>query len=181
MKKKLIVICAPDRCGKDYLLDHLGALEGNVYVYKQKNNPPHYRKDPAAFKIWLEDFLGKQANHLIVASKDVVMARLFTSEYVYSTLFNRTSIINDIYNKLNYHFDIYQVILLYKDYNEYLGRCKMLNEEIEYNKEDFDKIQNLYLTSKFNSMADTYIHIGCSYDVDVMANIIRGILNEKPL
>ena len=166
MKRKLLIIDAPDRAGKDTILNSMVPTR-NLHVYKQNNTGiPHYRDQQDDFGTWLRNFLVRQ-NQLIIDQKvshdrDVVMARLFTSDYVYSEFFNRSSNIDQIYSELEPHFDFYQFIILFKDYDEYLERCKVSESEIEYSKDEFDRIQYLYLTSKFNKMMPTVIRMGAN-------------------
>ncbi len=173
MKHKLVIIEGPDRIGKDSLLKMNENL--NLVSYIQNNHPPQYR-NKEEFRIWLEDFLYCQANDLIKFNRNILMARLFTSDFVYSSLFNRSSIINLIYNILSEHFDFEQIIITYKDFNQYVNRCKLASCELEYSKEEFDKLQNYYLTSPFNFKMKTTYFITKDFDFKEINNYISRIV-----
>lgn len=156
-KPKLIVLEGFDRIGKDSLLSEfkksfraLNNKDNSCYVYIQ--NPkdlPNYRNEKEKFVSWLKDYLKEQAKELIVDSLDyqnILMTRLFVSDYVYGRLFNREPVAEIQRAYLSRYFEFETILLLWKDYDEYLKRVKSCNEEIEYSKEEFEKIQKFYLS-----------------------------------
>ena len=156
-KKKLIIVEGFDRIGKDTFLKKVEEKEiEDLKVYIQKNNPPQYR-NKEEFKAWLVSFLKGQADELMSFDSNIIMARLFTSDFVYSSLFNRTMSVDYPLQVLPKKYDIYQIIFLYKSYEDYLTRCKFLKCEVEYSKEGFEKINYLYQNSLFNTTMKTVI------------------------
>lgn len=154
-KNKLIILEGPDKVGKDTILKNFSNKK--IYKYIQNNNPPDYRNDFRKFEKWLNNFLKNQSKELINLNQNIIMARLFTSDYVYSTLFSRLSIIDEIYNTLSLNFDIHQIIILYKSYVQYIKRYYLSSEEVEYTENEFNKIQSLFRNSPFNKKISTTV------------------------
>lgn len=151
-KEELIVLEGFDRIGKDTQLEffkhteyHPNELE--VYIQKKDEKMPHYRQDPEGFVKWLKDYLKNQAEDLckIDWSKRLIMTRLFVSDYVYSHLFDRPYVAGSVRRYLERHFTFRHIALLWDSYEDYLERIKKSGDELEYSKEEFDKIQQYYL------------------------------------
>lgn len=180
-KHKLFIIEGFDRTGKDYTLSYIEDLykDKNLCIYKQNNTPPPYRNCPEEFGIWLTKFLKQQAKDLVSIGNNILMARLFTSEHVYSNIFRQGNnvISQELESYLTDNFDIYQYIILFKDYQNYLTRCKQLNEpEIEYSEDEFTKICDLYTNSPYNKKFNTMIfRISASFDNNVANSILTNI------
>jgi hypothetical protein len=176
MKHKLVIIEGPDRIGKDTIL--AGFDETVFKRYIQVNNPPDYRKIEE-FEVWLADFLRQQANDLIKLDCNIIMVRLFTSDYVYSSLFNRHSVIYEIFDILEEHFDFEQIIITYKDYDQYVNRCTIANCELEYTKDEFDTIQKYYLNSPFNKVMKTAFFVSQDYDFTEIQEYVKKLNDEN--
>lgn len=183
-KPNLYIIEGFDRIGKDYILNSIKTVpffdESNFEIFSQFNNPPDYR-DTDSFESWLKPFLLKQADELISLSgsdnKNIIMSRLFSSEAVYSELFNRNNCVDGIFYKIKNHFNIKQIILLYDSYDQYLKRCNLLQTDIEYSKEEFEKINNLYVNNKYSKCLNTSIYTcNGNFDDEMISNIINEIL-----
>jgi hypothetical protein len=174
-KPILFVIDAPDRCGKDTILNLMSPSK-NTHIFKQQNvDIPHYRHDREAFGEWLEGYLRDQNKKLISLAnqgKNVIMARLFNSEFVYSQIFERESIIDELYVELQAFFNIKQLVMIYKSYSEYLMRCDDDKSEIEYDYDEFTRLQYLYTNSPFNKKIDTMIQIGAYSNPVVLKELI---------
>lgn len=182
LKKKphLFIIEGFDRVGKDYTLDYLNSLrDGVLYnydVYKQHNKCPHYRHDKEAFAKWLKSFLHEQADELCGIDRNIVMARLFTSDYAYSSLFERTHYANEVFYQLKSHFNLHQIIITYNSYDEYVKRCEMLQCEVEYSKDEFGALDYLYADSIYDDAIDTHhIRIDAEYNIGVQKEIANKI------
>lgn len=155
-KTKLIILEGFDRIGKDSLLSEfkksfraLNNKDNSCYAYIQSpKDLPNYRVEKEKFVSWLKDYLKDQAEELVLDSLDydnILMTRLFVSDYVYGRLFAREPIAESQRYYLSRYFDFETILLLWKNYDEYLKRVKSCNEEIEYSKEEFEKIQKFYL------------------------------------
>lgn len=149
---KLHIIEGFDRIGKDTLLDYIdketSKLYGDTLVYKQHNCPPDYHNKDEFVK-WLDIFIRNQVLQLCELAKsydDIYMARLLISDQVYSMLFHRDCIVEKYYNKiLETFYKVDHTVLLFKDYDEYLKRLERINDDVvEYDKTDFDRINNFY-------------------------------------
>ena len=186
LKKKpnLYVIEGFDRIGKDFILNKIKTIPftdgSNFVVFSQHNNPPEYR-NLSEFEAWLKPFLENQADELISLSgsdnKDIIMSRLFSSEAVYSELFKRNNCVDNIFYKLKNYFNIKQIIILYSSYDQYLKRCNLLNTDIEYSEEEFNKINNLYKNNKYSKCLDTAIfESNGDFDNDLIDKIIDKII-----
>lgn len=175
MKNKLIVIEGPDRVGKDTLLDACQNIE-NLYILKQHNEPPHYRNDPKKFEEWLNIFLKNQIQEIIALNQNIIMARLFGSDAVYSEIFNRRTIIYELYHQLKEHYDYQQIIIIYNSYQHYLERCKITNSEIEYSESEFNRIQKLFRQNKFTELVKTTIVSTNQFSTQEIKGLVRGMI-----
>ena len=176
--KKLIVIEGFDRCGKDTLISDLKKIKSNFYIYENDlEGLPKYDKEKEIFLVWLNKFIYKQINDLNRLFKTydiVIMCRLLISDEVYSNLFNREHTTIKYINQLN-NVEIFNYCLLFKNYNEYLNRLSLLKDEnIQYNKEDFEKINNLYKVEieKFNNSYINYI-ISSNSKESILINFLK--------
>lgn len=151
-KPTLYVIEGFDRIGKDTLLTDLQE-QGLMDTYKlDSSNMPPYRHANDFIKS-LHVFLQHQVKDLRKLAregKDIVMARLEISDYVYSKLFGREMICDKYADQIAREFIITNIVLLWKDYGEYVKRCEILAgkklapSELEYSEEEFNKICKLY-------------------------------------
>lgn len=148
--KRLIVIEGFDRCGKDTLMNDLYNLSlPNTYIYfNNLEGLPKYNKEQENFLVWLNRFVNTQVNtinELFNKYDTVIMTRLIVSDEVYSTLFNREHTTIKYLKNLREDIELFNYCLLFKSYNEYLKRLQILNDlTIQYNENDFNKINNLY-------------------------------------
>lgn len=149
--KKLIVIEGFDRCGKDSLMQDLSKENlPNTYIYfNDLEGLPKYDKEQDDFLVWLNKFIDTQVktiNKLFDRYDTVIMTRFFISDEVYSNLFNREHTVIKYLDNLRKDIYIVNFCILFKDYNEYLNRITNIKETIQYSKEDFNKINELYNT-----------------------------------
>ena len=148
--KRLIVIEGFDRCGKDTLMNDLYNLSlPNTYIYfNNLEGLPKYNKEQENFLVWLNRFVNTQINtinELFNKYDTVIMTRLIVSDEVYSTLFNREHTTIKYLKNLREDIELFNYCLLFESYNEYLKRLQILNDlTIQYNENDFNKINNLY-------------------------------------
>jgi len=175
MSKKLIVIEGFDRCGKDTLISDLSKQNNDFYVYGNNlTGLPKYDKEQEEFLVWLNKFINKQVNDLNELFKTydtIVMCRLLISDEVYSTLFNREHTTIKYMNKLK-DVEIINYCLLFNDYDEYLKRLiKIGDHDIQYNREEFEAINQLYKTI-LNSLTYKY-HINYIYSCNSRRNILE--------
>lgn len=148
MKKKLFVIEGFDRAGKDTLLNDLSKIDiQNTYIYfNDLNGLPKYDKEQDDFLEWLNKFINNQINELIELFKkydNIIMTRLLLSDEVYSELFNREHTTIKYIDKLK-DIEIINYCLLFINFEEYVKRIEILNSDIQYNKNMFNKINKLY-------------------------------------
>lgn len=176
MKPTLLIVEGPDRVSKDTILAYKYA---NFISYSAiKEPPPNYRTEQSSFLKYLANLLKNQQIELINLgneNKSILMVRLFTSEYVYSSLFNRKNIFNEFpsyINELSKVFNIEQLIILYHDYDQYLNRCKTSNSEIEYTKDEFIKTKDLYINSPYNKLFETNIMFTKDNDINNITSFI---------
>ena len=149
--KKLIVIEGFDRCGKDTLMyDLIKEDLLNTFIYlNDLEGLPKYDKEQDDFLVWLNKFIDTQIktiNKLFDRYDTVIMTRFFISDEVYSNLFNREHTVIKYLDNLRKDIYIVNFCILFKDYNEYLNRITNIKETIQYSKEDFNKINELYNT-----------------------------------
>lgn len=176
MKPTLLILEGPDRVSKDTILAH--KYDNFISYSAIKEPPPDYKSDQSNFLKYLINLFKNQQSELInfgKNNKSILMVRLFTSEYVYSSLFNRKNIFNEFpnyINELSTIFDIQQLIILYHDYDQYLNRCKTSNSEIEYTKDEFIKTKELYLNSPYNKDFETHVMFTKDNDVQNITSFI---------
>lgn len=149
--KKLIVIEGFDRCGKDTLMQDLIKEDlPNTFIYlNDLEGLPKYDKEQNDFLVWLNKFIDTQVktiNKLFDRYDTVIMTRFLMSDEVYSNLFNREHTVIKYLDNLRTDIYIVNFCILFKDYNEYLNRITHIKETIQYSKEDFNKINELYNT-----------------------------------
>ena len=149
--KKLIVIEGFDRSGKDTLMyDLIKEDLPNTFIYlNDLEGLPKYDKEQDDFLVWLNKFIDTQIktiNKLFDRYDTVIMTRFFISDEVYSNLFNREHTVIKYVDNLRKDIYIVNFCILFKDYNEYLNRITNIKETIQYSKEDFNKINELYNT-----------------------------------
>lgn len=185
MKPVLLILEGPDRVSKDTILkQNLNNITPYIPI---KDSPPDYRNEQIDFVKCLNIFLKREIDELPavfeLCNNNIMMGRLFTSEYVYSSLFNRINLFktsehkND-FNELSKIFDIRQLILLYHSYKQYLNRCKSSNSKIEYSEEEFSKTQNLYLYSPYNEISNTTIMFTKDNTIDNITNFIKNSITK---
>lgn len=157
MKHKLFIIEGFDRIGKSTTLKALSRRLPQAYVYVQatdngtpEESMPSYREDVAGFTKWLDSYLSRQVDDLLAILKehdsDIIMARLFISDFVYSSMFDRPEVAKHYHKAIQEAFDIVHIVLTWKDYEEYKKRCKACGEEVEYTEDEFADVQYLYST-----------------------------------
>lgn len=163
MAKKLIVIDGFDRTGKDTLLKFKSEhLKDKEYVYfNDLTGKPSY-KDKENYLVWLNNFLTKQRNDLVDLSFNydtVYMVRLDLCDKVYSKLFNREYTAGKYFGYVHKRYDVKNFVLLWKNYAEYMKRLERLGDkDIEYNLQNFEKIQKLY-NDLSNKSKDKMVYI----------------------
>lgn len=180
-KPKLVILEGFDRIGKDTLLRELESKNvGFAYIQQTPDDMPNYRNDKIGFYNFLTKWLDDQSNDLIELSKtnDVIyLSRFFASDYVYSQIFNRPNIANKFKNKLENVFDIENVVFLWKTYEDYSMRCMDSKSELEYNKLEFDRIQQLYIKfAKENASNTNIIYVE---NKDSIQEIYDKFVNRK--
>ena len=176
--KKLIVIEGFDRTGKDTLLKDLYNINlPNTYIYfNDLEDLPDYN-DQDDFLEWLNKFIVTQINMINELFEDydnIIMTRFIITDEVYSTLFDREHTVLKYLEDLRDDIEIYNYCLLFKDYDEYLKRLKIIkDDDVQYSKEDFDKINNLYkeILNDYNSYIE-YITADTSREF-----ILKSFLN----
>lgn len=180
--KKLIVIEGFDRCGKDTLMQDLNKEDlPNTYIYfNDLEGLPKYDKEQDDFLIWLNKFIDTQVktiNKLFDNYDTVIMTRFFISDEVYSNLFNREHTVIKYLDNLRKDIYIVNFCILFKDYNEYLNRINNINEIIQYSKEDFNKINELY-NNELNKQHYHNINVLCEIvSKTTQKNLLDTFLN----
>ena len=186
-KSNLFIFEGFDRIGKDSILERYkesfdairGPRDNEVYI-QHPQNLPNYRESPEKFVAWLLDYLKEQATDLINISKwanNVLMTRLFVSDYVYGHLFNRVQVAKTVRRTLSRYFEFHNVVMLWKNFDEYVKRVDSIEEILEYDEKEFNEIQNLYL--KALSIEEGTHHIIDNIDNDMSKEDIYNIVNEK--
>lgn len=160
MKHKLFIIEGFDRIGKSTTLKALSRRIPQAQIYIQptdndlpEENMPNYREDVVGFTKWLDGYLSRQVDDLLAYDCDVIMARLFISDFVYSQLFERPEIARHYHEKIQEKFDIVHIVMLWASYTDYERRCKECGSEVEYDYEEFINIERLYSREALKEMA----------------------------
>lgn len=191
-KMKIIVIEGHDRTGKDTLLNDLKKHK-DIYIFEvptseeyEKNEKVSY-KDHSCEPMLFRDYL-RILNKLVEIERSgkykyVILYRLLLSDNVFSKLWNRNKIFETYFNKaFNYYFDFSHYVLLWDNYEELLNRLNKINEEdIPYNKEDFNKIKSYFEeeTKKIESTNKTKINfIKCDTKKEEVYNNFLEFIKE---
>lgn len=160
MKHKLFIIEGFDRIGKSTTLKALARRfpEAQVYIQPTDNdtpeeNMPNYREDVEGFTKWLYGYLDRQVADLLRYDSDVIMARLFVSDFVYSNIFKRPEVAKHYHEKIQEKFEIVHIVMLWASYNDYQKRCKECGSEVEYDQFEFIDIERLYFPKATEEMS----------------------------
>lgn len=176
-KPNLFIIEGFDRAGKDTILKNILMEQyPELLVYIQNNTPPDYR-NIEEFRVWLVNFYKTQADYLVSLNTNVIMARLFVSDYVYSTLFSRKFSATLDEPRLLKKFNVFQYIILFKTYADYLERCLSCNSKVEYSVQEFDIINNLYKHNIYNGIFETKILYTDSNPYDIIHQDVKDKIN----
>lgn len=163
-KKGLLVISGMDRVGKDTYITYRENLDedGIYHFHEEVKDRPDYRDN----KKWIE-FLTNWARNQkddLVAIRDkpeikgMFMCRLGLDDDVYCTLFKRDFIQRQFNKEIEEHYDVHYVAFLWKDYESYINRLKLIGDDIEnpeYSREEFYRVKELY--KQFAPLYDTKI------------------------
>lgn len=161
-KQILIILEGHDDTGKDSLLDMIKNDFKDIYIYKQLSHEETKTncKDKKSYEQWLIDHHNEIYDDLCKISdeyKIIIMSRFYITDNVFSDLFNRSHIVeNNFREKFEKLYDVKNFIILWDDYNEYYKRMKRINQPLEYNEKDFNKIKELFI--KYNDN-DTICYI----------------------
>ncbi len=174
---KLIVIEGQDRVGKDYLFDKLksSSLSNELKFYQRPfpPNKPSYRTNPKEFKKWADSYITAQANELAKKNENVIMVRFLLSELVYSSIFKRSTIAHELLSEIKKHFEVYHLVLLFKNYEEYLQRLLQIGEPVEYQEDEFNKVIKQYEIAASHSSDHFKIYRTSKVDIGDVQNTIK--------
>lgn len=176
--RKLFVIEGFDRIGKDTLLQHIREKDNPfLFIYKQYSSKINYRNTQEYLK-WLNKNDQQLKRNLLSINNNIVLTRLFVSDYVYSKLFNRDLTIKTVEKDICNNFEIHQYIILYTSYDKYLERCKQCNCQVEYTEAEYNDINYYYKYNIYNRNFKTKIFYfdGSNYD-DIEQQIYADINN----
>jgi len=182
-KTKLIVLEGEDRVGKEHLLEEIRARHPELFCYPviDLSGVPNYEKT-MDFVEYLKVFMRKQLDYLKEMAKThdtIVLIRYIVSDEVFSELFGRQHIMHDLYLKeIEENFEIQNYCIVWKDYAEYLGRLKQIDEDVQYSKEELDKITELFLKNLKDGDKVLYITHTHTFE-DVIKDFEKQILNAE--
>lgn len=180
-KPFLIIIEGQDRTGKDTLINNL-VNKYNLYVYKQN---PHEKtgvdyRNKEQYEKWVYNHIDTIYNNLLEISKTeniILLSRLWISDNVYSDLFGRNHIVEKYFkDKFKDTFNIKTFVLLWEDFDNYKQRLSYINEDIEYQVDEFNKTIELY--KKYAEEQDKVLIIeNTTSQNNILNNFIVNILN----
>lgn len=181
-KPYLIVIEGQDRTGKDTLINNLVEKYG-FYCYKQQEHEKtgvDYR-NKEQYEKWVYNHINKIYNDLLEISKTnkiILLSRLWISDNVYSDLFGRNHIVEKYFkDKFKDKFNIKTFILLWEDFDNYTTRLQNINENIEYEVDEFNHTIELY--KKYGTEQDKFLIIeNTTSKNNILNNFITNILNH---
>lgn len=181
-KPYLIVIEGQDRTGKDTLINNLVEKYG-FYCYKQQEHEKtgvDYR-NKEQYEKWVYNHINKIYNDLLEISKTnkiILLSRLWISDNVYSDLFGRNHIVEKYFkDKFKDKFNIKTFILLWEDFDNYITRLQNINENIEYEVDEFNHTIELY--KKYGTEQDKFLIIeNTTSKNNILNNFITNILNH---
>ena len=181
-KPYLIVIEGQDRTGKDTLINNLVEKYG-FYCYKQQEHEKtgvDYR-NKEQYEKWVYNHIDKIYNDLLEISKTnkiILLSRLWISDNVYSDLFGRNHIVEKYFKyKFKDKFNIKTFILLWEDFDNYTTRLQNINENIEYEVDEFNHTIELY--KKYGTEQDKFLIIeNTTSKNNILNNFITNILNH---
>lgn len=155
MKPRLIVLEGFDRTGKDTLISMINTdnnFNGKFICYQQPSveeeqvdytNPEEFKKFMLKHTRWLIDNLYEVA--IQNPTKTIIVSRMWLTDNVFSDVFNREHVFEKYFkDELLKKFDVQNYIILFKDYNEYVSRCKLIGEQPDFNENQFNKICSLF-------------------------------------
>lgn len=150
-KIKMIVLEGFDRTGKDTLMNMIEVddkLNNQFVCYHQppiENEHVDY-KNPEVFKEFMLKHTRKLLDDLYDLSKfnegkTLVVSRMWMTDDVFSDLYHREHVFRKYFLKeLQTNFDVSNYVLLFENYDEYVNRCNIINEEPTFTEEEFNII-----------------------------------------
>lgn len=180
-KPYLIVIEGQDRTGKDTLINNLVNQYG-LYRYKQgahEETGVDYR-NKEQYEKWVYNHINTIYTNLLEISKTnkiILLSRLWISDNVYSDLFGRNHIVDKYFKeKFKDTFNIKTFVLLWEDFDNYKSRVDIINEDLEYEVDEFNRTIELY--KKYVEENDKILIIENTTSAkNILNNFITNILN----
>ena len=125
--------------------------------------------------------INKIYNDLLEISKTnkiILLSRLWISDNVYSDLFGRNHIVEKYFkDKFKDKFNIKTFILLWENFDNYITRLQNINENIEYEVDEFNHTIELY--KKYGTEQDKFLIIeNTTSKNNILNNFITNILNH---
>lgn len=151
-KINIIVMEGHDRTGKDTLMDMLDFNDFLVYKQPETEAQDTDYKNPEKFEAFMVTWIRKVLDDLYTMSKlngtdrPIVMSRLWLTDNVFADLYNRNHVVEKYFmREIEANFDVVNYIMLWRNYEEYKSRVKMINGSLDFTPQELDDI-----TSNFN-------------------------------
>lgn len=188
MEKKIKLICIEghDRTGKETLMNMLDFNDFLIYKQKSSEEEGVDYKDPEKYEEFVRNHVRKVLDDLYTMSKlngtdrPIVLTRLWLSDNVFADLFGRNHVVEKYFlREIEANFDVTNYIMLWRNYEEYETRVKMINDTLDFTQKEFDDI-----VSNFNQYKKStdYIRLIDATDTpeDIYDDFIATFENETP-
>lgn len=187
LRKRLICIEGFDRAGKDTLLKRAAVdWEKKVIVYEQpqvEDTGIDYR-DSKNFSEYLKKHFAqvvRDLNDLLSKPRCIMMTRFLVSDNTYSKMFGRENLLENAVEEgglLKPDVELKTFLILWKDYGEYLKRVEASRSEVEYSKEEFNRVQDL-MSKEAEKLSGKIIRITHETTKDEIFTMFGEYLGEK--
>lgn len=185
-KIRLIVLEGHDRTGKDTLMNMLDFNDFLIYKQPETEAQDTDYKNPEKFEKFMVKWIRKVLDDLYTMSKlngtdrPIVMSRLWLTDNVFADIYGRNHVVEKYFlREIEANFDVTNYIMLWRNYEEYETRIKMIGGTIDFTPQEFDDIVsnfNQYKTSK------DYVRLIDAIDSkeDIYDDFIATFENETP-
>lgn len=188
MEKKINIICLEghDRTGKETIMNMLDFNDFLIYRQKSSEEEGVDYKNPEKYEEFVRNHVRKVLDDLYTMSKlngtdrPIVLTRLWLSDNVFADLFGRNHVVEKYFlREIEANFDVTNYIMLWRNYEEYVTRMKMIGGTVDFTSKEFDDIiSNFYEYKK----STDYVRLIDATDTkeDVYDDFMATFENETP-
>lgn len=188
MEKKINIICLEghDRTGKETIMNMLDFNDFLIYRQKSSEEEGVDYKNPEKYEEFVRNHVRKVLDDLYTMSKlngtdrPIVLTRLWLSDNVFADLFGRNHVVEKYFlREIEANFDVTNYIMLWRNYEEYVTRVKMIGGTVDFTSKEFDDTVSNF--NQYKTYKD-YVRLIDATDTkeDVYDDFMATFENETP-